>query len=478
MQQVSCPGCGAPVAFRSHASVLAVCEFCSTSVLKDADAVKDLGKMSAVLEDYSPIQIGTSGSIGGRSFDVIGRLQLRYEAGMWNEWFVMFADSSTGWLGDSSGLFTFTTACEAPSGLPAFAALRVGQSLQFEGKSYSAAEIRTGECIGGQGELPFKVGQGYTIDVADFRGGNQFLTLDYSDDAVKAYRGQAVTLEQLQCQLLRDDDQVKESASKFKGKVGALDCPACGSNIKYAPGVSKHLICSACHAEINAASPKAEVIAKGDAIARVRTTLSLGAKAKINGAEHQIIGLMQRQDDEGETWTEYLLYSTRGGFLWLIETNTGWARAKVQEDWPIWDGGQRARTGQGDFKQLYTYPARVSFAIGAFNWRVSVGDVVQVTEFAQGQSKLAAEMTEHELTWSLSTPLGPDQIRAWFGAEIAADKASPDSDINVNKYIFWLCGINAIPALLGGFGTWFLVAMGVLALYLPVKYFSNKDGAA
>ncbi|MDO9192677.1 MAG: DUF4178 domain-containing protein, partial [Undibacterium sp.] len=68
MQNVSCPGCGAQVVFRSHASVMAVCEYCKTTVLKDADTVKNYGKMSDVLEDYSPVQIGTSGVFGGRGF--------------------------------------------------------------------------------------------------------------------------------------------------------------------------------------------------------------------------------------------------------------------------------------------------------------------------------------------------------------------------------------------------------------------------
>src|SRR4051812_3066584 len=108
MQTVSCPSCGAPVKFRSHAAVMAVCEYCNASVLKDADSVKDIGKMSSVLEDFSPIQIGTSGSIGGGNFNVIGRIQLRYEAGMWNEWYLLFDSGETAWLGDSSGMFTVT----------------------------------------------------------------------------------------------------------------------------------------------------------------------------------------------------------------------------------------------------------------------------------------------------------------------------------------------------------------------------------
>ena len=68
---------------------MAVCEFCRTTVLKDADSVRDLGKMAEVLEDYSPIRIGVSGVFNQHAFTVIGRIQLRYAAGFWNEWYVI-----------------------------------------------------------------------------------------------------------------------------------------------------------------------------------------------------------------------------------------------------------------------------------------------------------------------------------------------------------------------------------------------------
>ena len=78
MQQVACPGCGAPVVFKSSASVMAVCEYCKTTLLKDAGSVRNLGKMSEVLEDYSPLQIGSSGRLAERGFTLIGRIQLQY----------------------------------------------------------------------------------------------------------------------------------------------------------------------------------------------------------------------------------------------------------------------------------------------------------------------------------------------------------------------------------------------------------------
>ena len=161
MQIVPCPSCGAQVQFRSHASVMAVCEFCRTTVLKDAASVGAQGKLSDVLEDYSPIQVGTSGVVGGRNFNVVGRIQLRYDSGFWNEWFIVFDDGASGWLGDASGQYSLTIEREAEGALPAFDEVSPGRLYTVNGERYTAADKHVAKCIGGQGELPFKVGDGW-----------------------------------------------------------------------------------------------------------------------------------------------------------------------------------------------------------------------------------------------------------------------------------------------------------------------------
>src|ERR1700712_5914844 len=125
MQQVSCPTCGPPVTFRSAASVMAVCDYCKSTLIKDADAVRNIGKMSDVLEDYSPIQINTSGSIdeaisggsGTIGFLGVGGIQLRYPAGFWNEWYVLDDRGHGAWLSDASGQYVFTRTVD-PQTLP------------------------------------------------------------------------------------------------------------------------------------------------------------------------------------------------------------------------------------------------------------------------------------------------------------------------------------------------------------------------
>jgi uncharacterized protein (DUF983 family) len=484
MQIVSCPSCGAQVQFRSHASVVAVCEYCHATVMKDADAVKDLSKMSSVLEDFTRIQIGTAGVLGGRNFTVVGRIQLRYPAGMWNEWFILFDDTGTGWLGDSSGLYTATTEGKAEGELPAFGEIEPGKRYTISGQRYTAAEKRSAECIGGQGELPFRVGAGWQARVADLRAGASFVTLDYSDsDTPVLYNGVAVTLEDMKCQLLRDDEQIKASAGKYRGKLDSLECPSCGTGIKYLPGVTNSLVCPSCQAQLDAAGPQAQILAQGEKIERMRTTIPLGASAKINGADYQVIGAMVRADDEQNEWTEYLLYNTRAAFFWLIETDEGWSRANVMSTWPAWHwtGSDHAELDNVTYNKLYEYPARVRFAAGAFNWRVAAGDVVRVFEFENGQTRLAAELTGEELTWSRSTPVAFDQVEAWFGASLRlngerkpASESLPSTLVST-KFLWWILGLNAIPLLFNFSGTFIFTVIALLAIYLPPKLFAPAD---
>ena len=482
MYQVACPGCGAPVTFRSAASVMAVCEFCRTTVLKDADSVRDLGKMAEVLEDYSPIRIGVSGTFNQHAFTVIGRIQLRYAAGFWNEWYVLSDEGRPAWLSDASGQYAVTAEAPAIANPPKFDGLRAGTRVHLGDAVYVASDVRSAKCVAGQGELPFQVGAGWETRVADFRRGNQFLTLDYADgDPPKIYRGKAVRLDELKCQLLRAPDEIRDTAGRFKGKVGSLACPSCGAAANYSPGATTHLVCPSCRAQIDTSGAVAEVIAAGARMAAVRTTLELGAKATIDREPWTLIGLMRREElgEEGEDsrWTEYLLYSEKRGFRWLVETSEGWERADVLDEWPQWDGGSQATLPDGGYSKIWDYQARVIFAAGAFNWRVAVGDTVRVTEYRNGDAKLSMEANAEEITWSRAIALNPDEVMAWFGKAKpvgaalkakAAESAAGTTHVEMAKRIMWfLFGINAIPFVVNPDDTFGYVLFGLVALFLP-----------
>jgi len=488
MQKVSCPSCGGEVSFRSSASVMAVCEYCQSTLLKDADSVRNIGKMSDVLEDFSPLQITTSGVYQGRNFSLVGRIQLRYDAGMWNEWYALFDDGSAGWLSDASGQYVFTINEALDGDNPAFEGIRPGMPLRHRGATFFASDVRTAQCVGGEGELPIRVGSGWQAKVADFRGGHRFLTLDYSDSATpQLYAGQAVTLEGLRCQLLRDDDGVEQSANRFRGKLQALDCPSCGSSIKYVKGMASHLLCPSCHAQVDCSTDKVQVLRKADELSEITTSVGLGDAATINGSKYEVIGLMQcgtTYDSESWTWVEYLLFNANKGFVWLVESSEGWDSVAVLNEWPSYAGGDISLSGDS-YAKSDEYEAHVLYAAGAFNWRVSVGDRNHVIEYKRGGRTLTSESNANEIVWSAGRRVQPAQIAQWFGrkaegALAPAEETSSAGAISSKTAWFFtmlLVVMNLPISFASGFDGIRITLVALVVLWLPVlimKYF-GKD---
>ena len=116
----SCPSCGAPVVFKSASSILAVCDYCQSTLVRHDQALEDIGKMAALVEDRSPLQMGAEGSYKEVHFALIGRIQIRYSQGYWNEWHLLFDDMRTGWLSEAGGEYVLTFMQHVMEALPAF----------------------------------------------------------------------------------------------------------------------------------------------------------------------------------------------------------------------------------------------------------------------------------------------------------------------------------------------------------------------
>ena len=428
MQKVACPGCGAEVTFRSSASVMAVCEYCRTAVLKEAAAVRDIGKIAPVFEEYSPLQIGVCGRWEKSAFTVVGRIQLKYGAGYWNEWRVLLDDGSDAWLSDASGQYVFTMPRTVSQQLPRYDELRAGAACTFTGNRYIASDVREARCVAGEGELPFRVGDGWVLKAADFRWRDRFLTFDYSEvDKPAVYAGKSVTLEELHCQLLRSPDDVKDAAGRFRGATVPLNCPGCGNGITYRAGMATRVVCPACHGDVDCAGDKAEVLAKHEQIESVATTLRAGDEGTIGALKWTVIGLACHKEvgaDEPSAWVEYLLFNAKLGLMWLVETDDGWSRVKVLDTWPEATSGGQRFVGDG-YDKLYQYVGEVTYAVGNFNWQVQVGDRVTITDYAHDEKRLTEEKTDDEITWSLAQQVDAEEVLKWFGKS-ATDAVAPD----------------------------------------------------
>jgi Domain of unknown function (DUF4178) len=112
--------------------------------------------------------------------------------------------------------------------LPAFSELGPGGSVTLGNDRFTVTDLQTAKVIGGDGELPFKVGQGYDAPVVDLQSEEgRLATLDYSDgEKPTVYVGEALEFADLKLSHLRDFEFDSE---KQKVKTREFKCKGCGA---------------------------------------------------------------------------------------------------------------------------------------------------------------------------------------------------------------------------------------------------------
>ena len=193
------------MSFVSAQSLLAVCSYCRASILRRDLDVEQIGVMGALIEDATPLQLGAEGVWRSTHFAVVGRLQVKWAQGGWNEWYCVFDDGRAGWLGEAAGEYAMSFETPVPEPLPAWKSLRPGASVTLAGVGYEVTDAREAEIVGGEGELPFRVVSGTTTRSADLRNATaRFATLDYTDDTPRVYLGEGVDFPALKLHGLRE----------------------------------------------------------------------------------------------------------------------------------------------------------------------------------------------------------------------------------------------------------------------------------
>ncbi|MDE2441021.1 MAG: DUF4178 domain-containing protein [Betaproteobacteria bacterium] len=408
---VSCPSCGAPVVFQSASSIFAVCAYCQSTLVRHDQSLEDIGKMAALVEDRSPLQLGAEGSYQGIHFALIGRIQLKYSQGTWNEWHLLFDDLRTGWLSEAGGEYVLTFVCPTQEPLPDFEALRIGQRLQVASQVWTVSNLERAECIAGQGELPFKVGAGYPVPAADLRSDQAFATLDYSETPPWLFVGEAVNFKTLKMVGLREGMAVPSATVQAQ----VFRCPSCGAPMSARSADILAVGCITCGAVIDTSDANRRVLTTALGMARdmVDPRLPLGSKGSLDGQPAEVIGfLVKRCKIEGIAydWSEYLLTGENGTYRWLTEYNGHWNVVDVLSRPPtsgIIEVASIRYNGEL-FKHFSTTPiAEVVQVTGEFTWRVRRGETNRVADYVAPPRMLSRETNETDLTWSLGTYIEP-----------------------------------------------------------------------
>lgn len=418
MKQANCPSCGALVTFRSSASIMAVCEYCRSTLIRHDDAVENIGQMAELLEDASPIQLGSEGRFQTTHFAVVGRIQLQYEQGIWNEWYLLFDNQKAGWLSEANGDYTVTFLSPPSDTLPAFNALSPDMTVMLNGEPFTVTDVEQGTCIAGEGELPFQVGAGYPAPTADLRSGRSFATLDYSETPPLLFLGASVNFADLRLANLRDPAQIGIGHTK----VRAFQCPACGGTVEIKTPDILSVTCGHCNTLIGTGNQNLDILFKFSKQVKTTPRIPLGSEGRIGGQTYRVIGYMARSALGGSSWDEYLLHHPTQGFRWLTEYQGHWNYA-----WPTHTVPRRASTTQGHPGMLYEaklyrhfeeYLSKVTYVLGEFYWRVKIDDKVTVNDYIKPPYMLSGEKSGKEMTWTAGEYVAPAVIQQAFALAV------------------------------------------------------------
>lgn len=425
-----CPGCGAPVEFKSAQSTHAVCGFCQSTVVRSGDVLQRLGKMAELFDDHSPLQLMVSGRItlDGKEqpFTLIGRLQYKNAAGVWTEWVAFLQDGSMASLGEDNGSYVFTRPMDPGRELPEASRFRVGSTTAINGKPYSVAFSGQASLISAQGELPKLPPLGQPFDMVELRSEDgEVLSIDYGHQPPNVERGKSVLLEDLQLQGLKD-----ESAKDEKGRQ--FNCPHCGAPVQVQLASTKSITCGSCASIIDLGSGVGGELRSAEQDEPVRPIIPLGSKGQLQGVQWQVVGFQHRMgqepgDDEQFGWSEYLLYNQKRGFAFLVDAEDGWSMVRPTTGAPQVGSTGRTATYMGTTYQLkYSYEAETTYVLGEFYWQVERGQKTSNRDYASAKGLLSMEQSKNELTWSAGDKLASDTVVKAFKLDDKKDLLQRD----------------------------------------------------
>jgi hypothetical protein len=414
------------VEFASAQASYAVCEFCRSTVVRQGDVLQRRGSMAEVFEDYSPLRIGATGQMlrNGKPehFTLVGRLQLKSEAGAWSEWVAAFSDGALGFLSEDNGQFVWSWPWEAEAlrnGPFKASDWLLGSQRVLGGKSFTVSSVQNARLVSAQGELAQLPEPGTPYRLVELRSEQgQVLSVDFSVQPPALSLGERVVLDDLRMQGLRD-------GASLKGEQGRhFNCPKCGAVVPVRFTTTKSLSCPSCGSLVDLSQGIGKELSYAEQNEPVRPAIPLGSKGALEGLQWQVVGFQHRMGtepsdpDEHFGWEEYLLFNAKRGFTFLVDSTDGWSLVKPATGAPVVAGSGQTATYLGTRYQLKeSYEAETNYVVGEFYWRVQRGQKTTNQDFVSGNSLLSMEQSPAEVTWSVGSRIASDAVAKAFKIE-------------------------------------------------------------
>lgn len=462
--------------------------------------------MSELFDDHSPLQLGVQGRLDGAltqpvaqgglgvsgPFMLIGRLQYRYEEGVWNEWHLLLDDGNRAWLSEDNGSYALTRDLGERTGLPLPQRFQAGQAFRLDGTAYSIASITEARLIAAAGELPFAPELNKPFWIVEARSAEgSIASLDYSagasEDSARLYVGRPVALSALALTGLKD-----ESAKSVSGR--GLNCPNCGSGIEVKLDGSKSITCGSCAAVVDLTQQEDGKPAFTKQSQRFVSPIPLGTTGTIDGISWQAVGFARRSgvDNDGErfSWGEVLLYNRLEGFAFVVVASDAVSFVRPVQDVPNQPAFTSVRYKNRQYKGEPNYKASVDYVEGEFYWQVRIGQITRNLDYSSGELILSREESvskqSREVVWSHGRKYKVPELAKAFGQPdisqapyqgsplLAADGPLAGTGAGALTGAGLGTAANAAPTS-GSWGTWIIILIVFLMLIAIIASIDDDD---
>lgn len=459
---MQCPSCGARLERMNPGIVVAVCAFCSTTLYREGP-VLHAGEKSILAEPQSNLRVGSSGFVGDRQIELLGRIQFASSDGdaAWDEWYAVdLANGEKFWLVEDARSYTLERAL-GPVDLPADFDPSIGRVVEHEGQGFEITEVGDAVCVGGQGHLgrDLRPGAAYRFVDSKLLGATGVLNLEFSPGALTGGAPLGFYGETVHPSAIRFEPV--ESFDSTPAQTGnAIQCVACGAgfSLRAQGDPVRTATCESCGSQLALSPAGIKVLSRNEGAAMF--PFAVGDSMEWTGDRWEVMGrLVYSERDEYGVYLsrEYLLWSPKGGYLWLLEYDGHYIVFRPTSAGPPLRSVRLSvrfdtfEVLDSSFKHFERGFQTLHYVDGALPWLARRGDKHEYVDLIAPPRILSLELTgEREQARFIGDYVAPKAIYRAFSTEspaappIGVHAAQPSPVTAAHRWTAWACVLFAV----------------------------------
>lgn len=327
-----CPFCKSGLVFSSVNTNFQVCKQCESTIHRNEKMELVRFPLAKIKYQNEAIQVGTKGQYSGKSFIVIGRMQVWNSETAYNYWTLHFQSGDIQLLGEGYGIFGLYTPLVVPDYLPTDNKNKQISKGNYKGENFYLKRSEFPRILKTEGEFYFPVVnliQNETIQISEYSSnqGTDIEIWKVSKQDPIGFKIEFIESKALNLSKLRTNFHDFSTA-----------CPKCAEvNKLEAFPYSQSFVCKTCQtpSRINGKEETNEISLNLKPL--INQDIKLSDSFNLYGIYYKVLGCCQKMQvgSDNAIWNEYTLFNHLEGFAFLTEFEGHWIYLREKGHTPV-----------------------------------------------------------------------------------------------------------------------------------------------